>query len=128
MEKGAIEWQESRIGRTVTTNNQQPMIVTLKHVGLSWWWHQNECEIHCSDGRKVDPEKEAGQSVEIHETPEGIEARYFWCGTGTGKVEDEGLRRILIPRKEYTKVIHTGKEPQRPGAEIETFVRGEMGW
>ena len=110
--------------------NPRKMIVTLEHVGLSWWWHQHECKVHCSDGRKVDPWEHAipncGQAVEVHETDAGIEAWYFHCSSGQGKRESH--RRLLIPRSEYSRVVHTGKEPERPSQDVFDFVKRETGW
>jgi hypothetical protein len=107
------------------------MIVTLEHVGGSWWWHQNMCNIHCSDGRKVSPSEDDvvqkyGGTYEIHETPEGIEARYFHCSSGQGKQLSH--TKLIIPRAHYAQVIHTGKEPTPPPADIFSFVKKETGW
>lgn len=106
------------------------MIVTLKHTGKSWWWEQHQCEIECSDGRKVDPREHIsineGMAWEVHETPEGIEGRYFHCSSGQGK--RLSWKKLLIPRDEYHQVIHTGTEPERPPQDIFDFVMKETGW
>jgi hypothetical protein len=93
------------------------MIVTLTHIGNSWWWEQHKCTITCSDGRVVDPEihvgPNTGMAYEVHETQEGIEARYFRCSSGRGK--EYLFSKLLIPSKEYCEVKHEGQEPEHPG-------------
>ncbi|MFN8698149.1 MAG: hypothetical protein ACK5XQ_02385 [Flavobacteriales bacterium] len=100
------------------------MIVTLTHIGNSWWWEQHKCTITCSDGRVVDPEihvgPNTGMAYEVHETEEGIEARYFRCSSGRGK--DYLFSKLLIPSKEYCEVKHEGKEPEHPGDDAVAFV------
>jgi hypothetical protein len=100
------------------------MIVTLNHIGNSWWWQQHKCTITCTDGREVDPyqfiEPNCGMEYEIHETNAGIEAHYFHCSSGRGKVFS--FKKLLIPKEDYTSVIHTGQEPEHPGEDAVEFV------
>jgi hypothetical protein len=106
------------------------MVVTLIHIGTSWWWQQNKCEIKCSDGRNVDPREHMpineGMQWEIHETKEGIEGWYFRCSSGMGK--RLSYKKLLIPKSEYSSVVHEGEEPKPPTPEVFDFVIKENGW
>lgn len=106
------------------------MIVTLIHTGESWWWEQHQCEVRCSDGRKVDPKQHMrpneGMAWEVHETQDGIEGRYFHCSSGLGK--SLSYTKLLIPRDEYSEVVHEGKEPSPPPPDVFNFVKRETGW
>jgi hypothetical protein len=67
-----------------------------------------------------------GMTWEVHESREGIEGRYFACSSGGGK--QFLFSKLLIPKSEYHQVVHTGKEPNPPSADILAFVKRENGW
>lgn len=98
-------------------------ILTAKEKDGHPLWNRNEYTLILEDteaGTKCDIthkvlERNDGKTHVSHEfyfTPKGVEAQFFFCGSGYGKSPD-GERFIALPRSAYDKLVIINSKQKR---------------
>lgn len=100
----------------------QKMLIAIETDGHPFW-NRNEYELLMVTARTFEVERltykvlkrDDGQQHTSHEfffTDKGVEAQFFHCGSGYGKVPD-GERFVAIPKSDYDKLVIIESEHRR---------------